>query len=84
MVRDSADTRAAALRLRDLTSREREVVVLVGSCLPYRDVARKMSITENTLRDKIDVVRRKLELGRGRPKDLIIGFYHSHRELLEV
>ena len=85
MVRDPAHTRTAALRLSRLTSREREVVVLVGGgCMGYRDVARTMSITENTLRDKIDAVCRKLEFGTGRPKELIIRFYHSHHELLEA
>ena len=77
MVRNSENTRTAALRLSQLTSRELEVVVLMGGgCMGYRDVARTMSITENTLRDKVHAVRLKLELGAGRPKDLIIRFYH--------
>ena len=73
----------ASRRLRRITKREREALLLVGRCMPYRAVAEKMGITESTLRDKIDVIRRKLELGPGRPKELLIRFVHLNRHEFE-
>ena len=42
------------------------------------------SCVTSYLQCEIDAVCRKLEFGTGRPKELIIRFYHSHHELLEA
>ena len=80
---DRENVAAAARRLNRLSPREREVVFLVGVCMSYRDVAATLGISKETVRDHVAAVRRKLNLGPGRPKELIIRFYHSYFEFLQ-
>ena len=72
-----------ATRLIRLTPREREVLLLVGACMEYREVAGTLGVTASAVRHKVHIVREKLELGLGRPKELMIAYYERNRNLLE-
>ena len=79
---DQAAAGSATDRLTRLTLRDRNVLLLVGSCMQYREVAGLLGVTASAVRAKVKVVCKKLELGHGRPKELLIGFYQRHRNLL--
>ena len=46
-------------------------------------MAGTLGVTASAVRHKVHIVREKLELGLGRPKELMIAYYERNRNLLE-
>jgi DNA-binding NarL/FixJ family response regulator len=63
-------------RLDRLTPREREIVSLIGECVTNKEIARRLQVTEKTVKSHLTVVFRKLEVS-GR---LRLALYVNERE----
>jgi two-component system, NarL family, nitrate/nitrite response regulator NarL len=64
-------------RVASLTPREREIVMLVGEGLRNEDVARRLGITEKTVRNHLTAIFDKLGVSGGRLELVVFAYQHG-------
>jgi len=59
------------MKLCDLTNRERDVAILVAKGLLYKEIAKKLYISPQVVKNYMNRISRKLDINEGRPGILI-------------
>lgn len=79
-VRDGRETDPEAAKIATLTEREREVVELVGEGLKNKEIARRLAISETTVRHHLTSIFSKLEVS-DRLELMIYAYRHGLAQL---
>jgi len=67
----SANKMKNNMKLCDLTNRERDVAILVAKGLLYKEIAKKLYISPQVVKNYMNRISRKLDINEGRPGILI-------------
>jgi two-component system, NarL family, response regulator DegU len=67
----SANKMKNNMKLCNLTNRERDVAILVAKGLLYKEIAKKLYISPQVVKNYMNRISRKLDINEGRPGILI-------------